>query len=650
MSKSYATRRQRPEDSGPRFVQRPFAPARVVQAYSVLRPQDVGMATSMATQDIKRGRYSGAYRQSVTRPEEIPSRDPDGQSMVHFRITSVETQTGNSEVKFGGGLPELKVSENKKLAINNAAAQPKEFFAEPAEVTAGNTALAKVGSNVRLKTGSGFVKLPGNATSLVKVEPGKPSVSPLAVNGIEKLVSMVSDECNDVIDRVVGGAKRVVVLAEHGFAQGDRTEIPTNTQGVPPDLQVRDYLGRHPDNANAEAAREHTASFNWDQVDQQAINAAHSNLPGGRRQEQARSMGLNEFAEPQVGEGYVIKSEFTPEFMQGTTAQLDTQQYLAAIQALQQIEPGKDVTSQQVVDENVRAMMSVWGVHYAGVVARDGADTVTLENYNRIPERDWEVRRIFNNLFEDFADFRQYIADKAETLNLNYSTAQASRLIKEVNDLHKAAVQQGRVVDAKYSKAVHEAQESLANGLQKDDEMYNSLIHFQMYGPGDQSFHSAFKGMTSNPVTYRTRASVKEGLADQIEDRAAAYVGILRHANLGPKAARRLEDLHTEMTETIKSFATTVRTTSDDDSATLTATQLANYRANVFADPKLAQRLYRCYCDILGDEPGDPPATRPELVGLIDVKLDEFFVRDQTKAYLRALRTLINALPDHLTW
>jgi hypothetical protein len=41
---------------------------------------------------------------------------------------------------------------------------------------------------------------------------------------------------------------------------------------------------------------------------------------------------------------------------------------------------------------------------------------------------------------------------------------------------------------------------------------------------------------------------------------------------------------------------------------------------------------------------------RAALVELIDVKLDQFFVGKGTKTALRALKTLIGALPERLTW
>jgi hypothetical protein len=303
-----------------------------------------------------------------------------------------------------------------------------------------------------------------------------------------------------------------------------------------------------------------------------------------------------------------------------------------------------------VVDENVRAMMDVWMVHYAGVVARDGGDSVTLENYNRTPENDWEVRRIFNNLFEDFADFRQHIADKEEAaLNLNLDTRQAKDLIAEVHEVLRIAVEQGQVVDAKLRKAVQEAQASITTGLRNDAELANSMIHFQMYGQGDQSFHSAFKGMTSNPTTYRTRGSLKETVAQRIEGREGTYTRLLRQADLGP-AAGILRGIGAEMVDTIAMFAARVRSGRDDDGALLIAAALLDDRTNIFADPRLAARLYRCYCTIAGVEPGQAPLNRAALVELIDVKLGQYFVGGETKTALRALKTLIGNLPERLTW
>jgi len=643
MSKSYATRRQqRPEDGGPRFGQRPFAPPRprVVQAYSILKPQEVAQDTSFTSQDIKRGRYSGAYRQSVTTPVAEPESEE-----TSFKTVSQELRTGRQEESFGG-VPELKVSENRTLAINHVAAHPKEFFAEPDVVEANNTKLAKIGSGVRLRTGAGTIKLPGNDTRLVKVEPGTPSQ---VVNGaIDPLVSMAFDECNRVIGQVVGSAKRVVALA------GGKVEIPAGQQGMPPNDPMLDYLVRNPDAPTEEGARTHAAAFQPSQANPEPTAKAYRALSAEKRRAQAETLGLNQYAQPEVGEGYVIKSEYTHEFIQGTRAQLNPQDYLRAIQELRNIEPGHDVTSQeQVVDETVRGMMDVWMVHYAGVVARDGGDTVTLENYNRTPENDWEIRRIFNHLFEQFAAFRDHIAHKEEevALNLNYDTAQAKDLIAEFNEVLGLAEQGGQEIDAQLRQAVQEAQDSVTTGLRNDNALANSLIYFQMYGQGDQSFHSVFKGMASNPTTYRTRASVKEDIASRIEARRRVYANLLGAANLGHGGATaELSILENAMTVYIASAAAAIREEATDDDAQRLAATLANDRSTIFADPKLARQLYKSYCAITGQQPGDLPANRAALVVLIDGKLGSFWTGSQTKTSLRALKVLVNALPAHLAW
>jgi hypothetical protein len=194
--------------------------------------------------------------------------------------------------------------------------------------------------------------------------------------------------------------------------------------------------------------------------------------------------------------------------MAGIHKTLNVEEYLAAINQLQHIDPRVDATQQAVEDQVVRGMMRLWGSHYAAVVAKDGPDTVTYENYNRDTEADWEIIDIFNEVFSDFEAFRDYVGTQTDALNLNASTEQASQYIQQAHDAMAGVVADADSLQDRYKKALAKAHASISTSLKTDADHKRKLVYFQMYGPAEQSFHATFRGQTSNPMTMRVAPSL----------------------------------------------------------------------------------------------------------------------------------------------
>jgi hypothetical protein len=241
-------------------------------------------------------------------------------------------------------------------------------------------------------------------------------------------------------------------------------------------------------------------------------------------------LGINDFAVPEVGEGFVIRSmrtqaaldaadaleEAPPQEAPAHTAESRREMkegYLVALAELDEAEATLE-EGRSNVSARVQEMMRTWGEHYAGVVAKDGADVVTLENYNRRQEVEWEHERIFNNLFRDFEVFRTLVSNDVSSLEKAPDLGTIQRLVKQ------ALARKG--LEKKYRNALQEAQASFLQGLELNAGAGIGNFFFQMYGPGEQSFHSAYKGTASNPMTLRIKES-----EDAIRAQAVHWLGQL---------------------------------------------------------------------------------------------------------------------------
>lgn len=480
----------------------------IIQAYTIEEPASVQAGAVFKSQSIKKGRYSRAYEESskTAFKSQHHGLGDNADRTLHI---SEEAQTGKSDNNLGG-LPSVKVSAGKKMAINNSGGQPKEFFAESTFIDAANGKLRANASRVLLKKEAKSIKVNTNNTPLVRVVPAVPvPVSVENADGLQEAFSHTEHMCNEFIKQVVDSSNRVISLL--GEEDQPNIEIPTGLMGEPVE-QLMDYMvNTETEDASSARLKEHadrlTSERDWDHVD--TAPPAYAGMDAEKKAEMSEKFGLNEHALPNVGEGYVIASRFSEEQMTGIMQTLNAEQYLDAINQLEDIDPNLDATQQYVESNVVKGMMRLWGSHYAAVVGKDGPDSITYENYNRDTEVDWELIEIFNNLFKDFAAFRTFVGDKTTTLNLNMSTAQARQYIDEANTaLEDVEAEAGSLQD-QYKKAIAQAQASITTSLNSDANHKQKLIYFQMYGPGEQSFHATFKGQTSNPMTMRVTPSIK---------------------------------------------------------------------------------------------------------------------------------------------
>lgn len=461
-----------------------------------------------------------------------------------FESQSLGTGTHKAGyVKHSAAKPGLKISKDGSLAIQADASQAKSFLASDAVIAASNARLNATDSPICLTKIGGVVftsKLLANVSwkhrdavtteasigmhvchetagkisggisqiaALLVMQPAETRDDPTTERSTKLSLSraanpiaaaMVQPTNADVLKQdqeMNWGAKRTLVM--------DAFKSRVDEGKVEEDA-VRFFL---PEVAITPALIEHYKAT----IDAMYLTGQHAvtedelrrktgelygRLAPEVHEERSKALGINSHALPDVGEALatfpVADQDFTGRHPK----------YLAEIDQL--------VTTMKVTVEEARAQLDKvdvngWTWHFASVVAKseDGRDYVTLENYNRGPDYEMELRRVHANLAERFADFDEM----AENTDFLYDEPDEQR--KMLNRINYGFQYAGD----KLRMALYEASESLEAFAHLDK---GTAWYFSMFGPAaetvgdateDQSFHAAMaaSGDFANPVTLRFR-------------------------------------------------------------------------------------------------------------------------------------------------
>jgi hypothetical protein len=364
--------------------------------------------------------------------------------------------------------PKLTFADDDSIAIHapGGHAEAKEFFATDAVIDDSNARLKKVGSAVRLKKPSGQSISVGE-TTLWLVEPGI-KAQPDQDREIGDEASFATHICIEVAMKVIGklspGYEAEAVFESEDL--GKHTErIRSSGKGSKEVAKLADHLGgeKNPDFASIGTALGAGGGT-------ETANKDYGKLGKKRRRAEAVKLGINEFANPKVGEGIATYSARAP---------------------------GGDGGGR------------TWGYHYAGVVARsgDGADYVTLENYNRGGDVEKLVHKLYFDLYKRnkeviLARLAEVEATDdllaASNLRLKAKTEWASTL----ETCLKAIV---AVIKENEGETRVEAQRQAAVLTQTRGDL---RWFFRIYGSNKgQSFHEqmAKSGYFVDPITLRVR-------------------------------------------------------------------------------------------------------------------------------------------------
>jgi hypothetical protein len=503
----------------------------VVQRYTIVQPGNLRAQkdATIETQDIARTNYGSTYTKSSIKATQ-QGINPTASTTTTEKVSGAVQQAPSA-------LPPFKVSQNGYMAIADHG-QAKSFYVDAARVNQANNVLRDSGAKVRLKTGGHGITVPQNPampnphqTRNLKKAQAALEVTNAVTHLVETQVQNILPDvqCNDFIRLVTGAsaqASRVAVLEQPGQPL---THVEVSAE------ENREPVKEIATHLSAAGAPKNTGQINGDLAgpalstpQKNAGMRSYENLTDPQRDQRSQLLGINEYVNPQVGEGMVIRSLETNNSIgahHGQASQIVPagtnskkkkrklrQNYSQAIQDLAAANAVLN-NSRAGVSARVQLMMKTWGEHYAGVVGRDGPDMVTLENYNRVTEVRWEHERIFNNLFRDFQEFRNLVSDRVDHLYV----APDENTIQQLVQI--AALVPG--LSIAYQAALAEATQSFQTGLQQTQQTYQGAFYFSMYGPAAQSFHAQFKGMASNPVTLHIKENllpVQQSATTEIQD------------------------------------------------------------------------------------------------------------------------------------
>ncbi|MGW1779407.1 eCIS core domain-containing protein [Streptomyces sp. NPDC002143] len=361
----------------------------------------------------------------------------------------------------------LRYSDDGTLAVHDTDREPKEFYATNAVFQQAVAQLAQAGSQYTLVQAGEQIKTPGG--NLTKVTPvtANPATQQMA-GGFADLIKV---QCIDVARQVVGNYQMQLVMAGNGA--GANAPWSQNV-GVP----LADHLtqsvgfGGTTDGTTAAAAAT-TANNQGGRSERDVARDYGSTLRDHPAQSDAaaRKMGINQYAQPEVGEGFATLSIGHDDKIDFATAA-----------------PGQDSTDRTDVD--------VWNYHFAGVVARslNGADWVTLENYTRNQNAQKALKDLESKLLDAYRE-------KTKSIFNNYtpqepkSTMESERIIEMLQ----------KIAHTTRAKAMAEYQ---ALGI--DKTAWKGKWFFRLYGsqPGETFHDKQYAGGAGdfvNPLTVRVR-------------------------------------------------------------------------------------------------------------------------------------------------
>ncbi len=350
----------------------------------------------------------------------------------------------------------LLVADDRSLAVHATADEPKEFFALASSVGEYNDQLETVETPIRLETQPAKSVDVGGKASLVRVVP-RLDDDPESYPGPPPLLA---HRCIELAGHVVGSHNLALVLQSAETKDSVTTPLHTDLKGAPEIERLAGFLSEGGETKDVlETLPEVLQSEETPELPGKAYGTRQGK---GELDEAGKALGINEWALPEVGEGWGI---FT---VAGDEKGLE------------------DYSVLDSSDEPLRRD-STWGYHFAGVVAKsgDGADRVALENYNRSPR----IGDLTSPVFEE---------------------------MKRKDELGELVDE--REVPLKLNKVWQEYYEGVVAS-----EDPKTLWFFRLYGTRKgQTFHEqqAKGGSHVNPLTVRVRRDYAEDLRIRLGDSA----------------------------------------------------------------------------------------------------------------------------------
>jgi hypothetical protein len=326
--------------------------------------------------------------------------------------------------------PAIRLSENEQFAIRNAGGNSQVAYMDATEVAAANVRLAGQGANVRLQSLAGALTTNAGAQ-------------------LEQVTAI----------------------------------IPANLQGA-----VRPALGAL---NRAHQRWANVVCHNFAQYAAPTTVAA----PGG-----ARSPGSKkgEKAAPSPGQKYFFQAPNDDVLVLKTSDFNKALNKLATIDGLLAT-VGLDRSVGEVVEQNgigglgsFRGMLPGWADHSEAVISKDGPDTLTFANYNRLMEYSGMFGVHVRNLARADVNFKNALLQLRATHAAALGNAGKAFANTDIRSMIGSAVLRPLLLNeiANYDNALSQELAALytARGL-----IQAELFYFDMYGAGKLSFHTRYR-------------------------------------------------------------------------------------------------------------------------------------------------------------
>lgn len=342
-----------------------------IQCYSVLRPSKL-----FSAEPRKRPWFGYPYA-IVTGEKLVAQAHRSGAVPSQDFLDANDPNAANLEEAANGF--SLRVSTDRQMAVEDSdltGRQPKVFFATSQVVSASNEALQATGSTFKLTADAGTtVKILTGRQSdvtLQEVTPlfndGSPDLAPQNCNAIAaKILGMSPDFLSGRSVRAFEAAQQIAPKAGGKYKEAEETLDGSN----PAPQSTLDRLTN-------DVAKEYVANRNSRKV---------------------ASLGVNQYAAPDVGQAYMI----------------------ASIGVGQQL--GNNTSAVYDYESKTNRTLG-WPYHFGGVIARSGSDRITLENYargdNRANQADprWYFQMYGTAKGQSFHEFYKRKQDYANPLTL----------------------------------------------------------------------------------------------------------------------------------------------------------------------------------------------------------------------------------------
>ena len=317
---------------------------------------------------------------------------------------------------------------------------------------------------------SGRLNLTTNAKKLWKIRP-IPAKARIQ-DQQQEFANLVTHICIEMASGVMGRARS---YQHEAVFKNEAKETVLNLSsgsdsGDPKVSHVATALTDAPKNLDPKKVRDKVAT----EEHQEELPGKRYGIQAGNKQldKKAKKLGVNQYASPDVGEGYATFS---------VVASNDKQ--------IDYLQTGKER----------EILKSIWGYHFASVIAKslDGKDTVTLENYNRSDDIYNELSKITDRLIQGNKDKFAAILAEVKPAQGESRQKQQQKLIKALSVVR--------------NKSAGEAQSNFLDIVNTYNASNSWFFMMQGSGKG-QSFHEQQSKSDAflNPITLRVRPQDKE--------------------------------------------------------------------------------------------------------------------------------------------